>query len=318
MEREDLRPLAGGELQARGLPLGGDRAIGERRLAHRIGGGVAGDDVERADRERDQVGGERLRRGEFVDGQPAARRAVRDLGGVGEHLLRGRRGDRQRERRLEAGFVERREHAARVDRLELRPGVPIVADLGAVQPLAAGHERRVIVEGQRDAAGGQRVVEVEPRDARGVDLRVAGGEGALAGGGGDAGDGQFVAMQVERAGGAGDLRVDFGMAGEARLRRVDGQREAIGGRARGVGQAAERHFRRLGGGGHGEQQRRGGEQQGLHRINPLLGGDRNSRDHAGVAGRATIACAPPIVRETARPPASGAGRTRRRCRRCRA
>ncbi len=136
--------------------LGGDDADRQRITALRCRRGDAFGDRERADDHGHQIGRKRLGRGEDVLDQAIAGVAMARFGSVRRRRKArlGRQG--HREGRLEARLVERRKGRARIYRFELRPRVPVVADLDVIQAFGAVAERRVVVELERNLASLER------------------------------------------------------------------------------------------------------------------------------------------------------------------
>ena len=257
---QQLRPLGGGIGHARRLALGGDDAERQQRLAHGVRRHAGCDDVERPDADGDEIGRQRACRGEAVR-RHRTRNGCAGLGRVGEGLRPRRYGDRQGERRLEAGLVEAREHPPRVDRLELRPRVPVVADLLAEQALGAVAEAGGIIEFEGRLARRQRRGEIEADDARRIDLGVGRRDRLSPCADRRLDRGELVAVDEHGRCRPRHGRVDLGMAGELGLGRIDGQVQAIGDRRDAGRQLAERRRR----GRRDENQRRRRQPQMPHR-----------------------------------------------------
>jgi hypothetical protein len=160
---QDLRGPRQRPRRHRAQPLGRDdpqRHARDRVRARRH-------DVEVADGERDQVGRQRRRRLELEAQPPVGVGGAPRLGPVGQRHHPGRHAQRRRERRLEARLVEADEGLARLQRLELRVGVCVVADRDAVQPHRHLGQRRVELEAQHRRARLQRRGERELQAAVG-------------------------------------------------------------------------------------------------------------------------------------------------------
>ena len=162
-----------------------------------------------------------------VSSPPRRRRHAR-LRRVADRLQAGAGGDRDRERRLEARLVERGIGGPGVGRFELRPGVPLVADLDVVHARGAVAERRVVVEHQRRRACGQSLGEVEADHAGGVDLRPGRGHGGLADQNHGLGHPKVAPVHVDAPRARRHRHVDLHMAREARLVRQHGQVQPVG------------------------------------------------------------------------------------------
>ena len=200
------------------------------------------DDVERADRERDQIGRQRLGGLENRVGHAVRRRRGGDDRRVADDLLSSRRDHRDIERRLESRLVERREGAARIGLLELGEGIRVAAVDDLVQALERGIERCVVVEDQRRLAGRHFVDKNQTRHAGRVDLVVMRGK-ALARFqlDRDAGDREVEAMQEQRTPRFEEFHVDLDMAAEAVGSGIDAKRDAIALRDSDARQPAERN-----------------------------------------------------------------------------
>ena len=145
-----------GELLA--LAARRDAAERQRILAHVVRRNRRRiDDVPRPDRERDEIGRQRLRRRERQCFPLAVGRfLLGDLPRVRDRDFVRRHGQLDVERRLEARLVEAGKRPARADRLHLRDAVRVVADLDLVEPFELAVERRRVVERELDVAGRQR------------------------------------------------------------------------------------------------------------------------------------------------------------------
>ena len=139
--------------------------------------------LERADGEGEEIGRERRRRGE-VDDAPPGRVLLPLDRAVGDGPQPARHGDRQPEARLEGGFVEAGEDAARVGRLALAEGVVTAVGAGRVEAA------EVLVEASGEA-------EDEPHLARRQRAREPKRDGLVGGVGAHAGR-HLVAVEARR------------------------------------------------------------------------------------------------------------------------
>ncbi len=206
--------------------LGRDDANGERLLA-------AFGHVEVAHREGDEISGEGRRRRERVEECAVGGGGDRlRLRGVGEGDQPRGRGDRHLVRRLEARLVEAGERAPGVRGLELGVGVPAALLLDAVEAREVGREGGVVrdLEGRRPRGEGLRefkhqllghhAAAREPRRHPRNDLDPAGARHRT----------RYRHLSgIEHHGvrGLGQVDLDRGGPGEARLRGVDGQRHVV-------------------------------------------------------------------------------------------
>ena len=256
------------------LPLGGDAAQLQRRLAHAVGRDVLPvHDVPGADREGDQIAGQVL--GGF-EGQllPAlACRLHAHLLGVGDALLVGRDGQADLPRLLEAGLVETREGDACAQRLELRHHVRRAFRFHLVGAGKAA-EGRLIDDINHGLAGRQGIRRGRLEHAAGLMRLLDGQRNRLAVGGGDRGrlDIEVATMQPEALQGLCQCSINAGVAAEPILGRIDFQvdRHLVGHHV--TRQAAKRHV--IGGeqGSAAGNKRRGGrhgkEAASKHRESP--------------------------------------------------
>ena len=156
---------------------------------------------------------------------------------------RGPQGDG--ERRLEARFVKAWEDPAAIDRFQLGPSIPLVGNLDPEQPGRGSLERRAVGEAEGDGASRHRLGEGQPTSTGCVHLPPAGRQHLAASQDLDRLDRQVAPVQVDRPAGFLQRRIDFGLAREAFLRRVDRQVEPIGLRLHLSGQFACRNRRRF-------------------------------------------------------------------------
>jgi hypothetical protein len=178
-------------------------------------------------------------------------------GRVGQDLLAGGRIHRELPWRLPAGLVEGREDAPRVERLELRDHVPIVAFALAEEP-ARGDRLDRAAEAQlgHAIARGKAAVHGEADEVRmaGEDAR---GQAALAEDELGLHDLQLLGVQPEHRCRAIDLELDAHLAFERRLARIDREAQPVGARRRGVAQAESGRLGILGEGGKAKREEAG-------------------------------------------------------------
>ena len=172
---QQLRRFDRRKLHADFLSLGGNDPEGQRLCTQRIRGHLRLDDIERSDADRDEVGRQRLGGRKSMDDLRTVLEAA-DLRCVRKHLRALRRSHGHVEWSLETRLIETREHASRVDRLHLSPGVPPATHLGAVKTLTTRAKGGRIIDLQRDWPSGQLARQVEPHHAGVVDLGIARGQ----------------------------------------------------------------------------------------------------------------------------------------------
>jgi hypothetical protein len=153
-------------------------------------------------------------------------------------------GQADRERRLEARFVETRKRKARADRFHLRHRIGLTLRRYLVQALQLRVERRGIFKSQRQRLRLQRAAEIHARHTgfrvrRGVSTHMRRASGVD--------DGhlrylQLAAVQPKMIGGLAELDLDRGGAGEIFLCRIDLERQRVGLRNRPERQPALRHL----------------------------------------------------------------------------
>jgi hypothetical protein len=274
--------------------------------------------LEAADREREQVGGDRLREREAVHDLAFGTCLGGQLLGGHDGAQAGRGGDAGAEGDADAGAVLDRDPRARVDRLRLavEEGGGAVVGLGRGEPLQAGRRGRGPVadaddvgvalgqvhgertaedrvgaaEGPRDRAPAGGVVDVGVAgDVHAEDLEVAGVEHELAGPGG-AGD-----RQHHRAGQDLALEVDGEVEAEVTDEGLGGAGERVGvgaGEPRGQLRDGGGRGVRLGGrrGRHAGGQERDEEDRAERQAAPVYAaGDAGARRNGrvGRGGSAT-------------------------------
>ena len=203
------------------------------------------DDLPGTDRERDEVGRQRRRGGEFerlprtiIGARFAQLARVRN-----RDVLCGHR-EAQFERRLEARLVEARECVARADRLHLRDRVRIVADHDLVEAFELLVERRVVIDFDQQRLRGQRARKPQLEHARGFVQRDARlGLAARGIGDDDAADLQRARVQPQHVARAREFHADARLALEAIGARVDRQVQRVVLGLDPVGKLPARHFR---------------------------------------------------------------------------
>ncbi len=275
---ERRQDLAGVRHRVRDLlavPLRRHAAQRERVLANGVRRDVGGgNDLERPDRERDQVARQRKRRRE-VNAERAAVGLPIDLVRVRDRL-RVRRDDQRRvERDLEARLVEARERAARRDRLELREGVRDAGLRDLVEPFELRPERRIELDvqlrfpcGQRQRKGDRRHPRLVALLPRPRDFRAAVGRRRRAR------HVERLAVKPHDAPRLIERDRDIDRAREAILLRIDVQLERLGRRTRVARQSnrGNRFGARRGG-------RRGGARRRCGRRRDGRRGRRSARRH---------------------------------------
>ena len=267
------------ERQLIGILLGRDNPQRQRQAALRGRRNRSFQHRKRPDHHRHQIGRERQGWRKTVDFEAIFQRPGY-FGSIADRYLPGLGPQGHGERRLEAGLIERGEGRAAVDRFELSPAIPVIPDLDPEHPGRAGFEWGVIIEGEGNGSGGERLGKSQPGNAGCIEHRPAARKRLAANAGHRLADRKIAAVEIDEFAGGFKRRLNLDMTRKAFLRRVHRQIKAIGGGPYSVGQLAQRHRRGCRNSRHGSNcpargQRRtgegkredsGGKQRGAHRI----------------------------------------------------